>query len=344
MESYKMEDLISIIVPVYKTELYLAKCVESLLSQTYKNFELILVDDGSPDQCGAICDEYAQQDHRVKVIHKDNGGLSEARNTGIDMVRGEWITFIDSDDWVDDDYLDHLYSLLRNTGSDISVSNLFAIYETDDPTPSNTFPEIVNEYDNYEALEQFAGARYMQMVHATGKIYRKDLFKEIRFPVGKFYEDAVTSPKIIYQAKKIVVTTKQLLFYRIRSDSTTSAGFNSLNYLDKIDMLLEGASFFEGLAIQGSAIKSYQICFSTYRKIFKHYNFKVDGVLSDDYWSKYELIKNKLLSGQYSFTKKLFTMFYYRSPYFADKLYKYLLWFYKVVVIKRKGKLWPQNH
>ncbi len=344
MDSYKMEDLISIIVPVYKTELYLAKCVESLLSQTYRNFELILVDDGSPDRCGAICDEYAQKDLRVKVIHKDNGGLSEARNTGIDLARGELITFIDSDDWVDTDYLSHLFLLLKKTGSDISVSNLFTIFETDDTTPINTLPEIINEYTNFEALEQFAGPRYMQMVHATGKIYRKDLFEEIRFPVGKIYEDAVTIPKIIYQANKIVVTTKQLLFYRIRSDSITSAGFNLQNYLYKIDMLLESATFFEGLSIQGSAIKSYQICFSTYRKLFKHFNFKVDGVLPDDYWSKYVFIKTKLLSGQYRFTKKLFIRIYYRSPYYADKLYTFLLWFYKVVVIKRKGKLWPLNH
>lgn len=108
------EDLISIVIPVYKVELYLEKCIESIINQTYKNLEIIIVDDGSPDNCPKICDEYAQKDNRIKVIHKENGGLSDARNAGIDVAAGKYIAFVDSDDYVSNDYIEYMYNLIKN--------------------------------------------------------------------------------------------------------------------------------------------------------------------------------------------------------------------------------------
>ena len=126
-----MKELISVVVPVFKVEGYLNRCVDSVLGQTYDNFELILVDDGSPDRCGEICDEYAGRDQRVRVLHKENSGLSAARNSGIEIARGDYLTFLDSDDWVHELYLERLHNLLITTSSDISVGNFIQTVEED---------------------------------------------------------------------------------------------------------------------------------------------------------------------------------------------------------------------
>ena len=124
-----MEDLISVVVPIYNVENYIKKCVDSILSQTYKNLEIILVDDGSPDNCPQICDEYAQKDNRIKVIHKENGGLSDARNAGIDISKGKFITFIDSDDYIEKDYVEVLYNSIKENASDMAIGSHKAIYD-----------------------------------------------------------------------------------------------------------------------------------------------------------------------------------------------------------------------
>ena len=124
-----MEELISVVVPVYNVEKYIDKCINSIINQTYKNLEIILVDDGSPDNCGNICDEYAKKDNRIIVIHKENGGLSDARNTGIEVSKGKYITFIDSDDYISDNYVSFLYNLIIEYKADISIGKHYVLYE-----------------------------------------------------------------------------------------------------------------------------------------------------------------------------------------------------------------------
>lgn len=203
---------ISVIVPVYKVEKFLHRCVDSILGQTFRDFELILVDDGSPDSCGEICEAYAAKDSRIHVIHQQNGGLSAARNTGIDWVMAEshshWLAFVDSDDWVHPEFLQQLYAAAEQTLCKISVCGF---YRTEgDPLP---------EGENFSIQEMSADDYYCGNVHggvtavAWNKLYHRSLFKKLRYPIGKLHEDEFTTYKAIYEAGKIGVTPARLYAY-----------------------------------------------------------------------------------------------------------------------------------
>lgn len=232
-----IKELISVIVPVYKVEKYLSKCIDSIINQTYKNLEIILIDDGSPDECPKICDEYSKKDNRIKVIHKQNGGLSDARNFGIDESKGDYITFIDSDDYIDSDYIELLYKLLKENNSDISICNPKYIYE------NNT--EKINEdkkvdkkqievYTKYEAIETMLYQKEFD-TSAWGKLYKSELLQNIRFPKGKMYEDLDTIYKIFLNADKITYTNLKKYFYLQRETSIMGKPFN-IKDMDIIDI------------------------------------------------------------------------------------------------------------
>ena len=203
---------ISVIVPVYKVEAFLHRCVDSILAQTFEDFELILVDDGSPDGCGMICDDYAAKDHRVHVIHQQNGGLSAARNSGIDWVMkhssSRWLAFVDSDDWVHPSYLQTLYAAAEQTCSKISACGFFR-------TSGEDFPQ---EQD-FSICGMSADDYYCGTIHegttavAWNKLYHKSLFKQLRYPIGKLHEDEFTTYLAVYQAGKVGVTPAQLYAY-----------------------------------------------------------------------------------------------------------------------------------
>ena len=203
---------ISVIVPVYKVEQFLHRCVDSILRQSFYDFELILVDDGSPDGCGAICDEYAEADNRIHVIHQENGGLSAARNTGIDYVMktsdSHWIAFVDSDDWVHPDYLKILYNTAKQTSCKLSACGFFK-------TEGEPFPEL----QETEAQCLSADDYYCGQIHggvtavAWNKLYHRSLFKKLRYPIGKLHEDEFTTYQAVYEAGRIGVTSAQLYAY-----------------------------------------------------------------------------------------------------------------------------------
>lgn len=203
---------ISVIVPVYKVEEYLGRCVDSLLCQSYTDFELILVDDGSPDACPELCDAYAAQDSRVHVIHQENGGLSAARNSGIDWVfansSGRWISFVDSDDWVHPDFLKVLYQTAEQTLCKISACGFFR-------SSGEEFPEQPCEV----AMRVSSGDYYCGAYHngetavVWNKLYHKSLFKHLRYPVGKLHEDEFTTYQAIYQAGTVGVSPMVLYAY-----------------------------------------------------------------------------------------------------------------------------------
>lgn len=204
--------LISVIVPVYKVEKYIDRCVNSILKQTFKDFELILVDDGSPDKCGKICDEYAKKDDRIIVIHKTNGGLSDARNVGIDWAmknsNSEWITFIDSDDWVHVDYLMNLLTATVDNNIDISVCSYIN-------TTGETNVEKENSPLNIElrGTEEFFINNNVNAVVAWGKLYKKNLWIDIRYPYGKIHEDEFTTHKVLFKIKNIAYISQNLYYY-----------------------------------------------------------------------------------------------------------------------------------
>lgn len=216
-----MSALISIIVPVYKVEPFLNHCVQSLVDQTYRNLEIILVDDGSPDLCGQICDEWALKDERIKVIHKKNGGLSDARNFGIEQATGEYITFIDSDDYIALDYVAYLYELLVQHNAEISACK-HRITHTHDETFVKQPDEHLTELNSgKEAVWGLMNEHYMQLVTAWGKLYCAAIVKTNLFPYGRLHEDEATTYKYCYNAKKVVLGSRELYGYYQNSNSIT---------------------------------------------------------------------------------------------------------------------------
>lgn len=218
--------LISIIVPVYKVEPYLHKCVDSILAQTYQNLEIILVDDGSPDNCGAICDEYAAKDSRVKVIHKENGGLSDARNAGLDICTGEYIAFVDSDDWIEPHMYQRLYELIQQFDADIAYGGISNDIEQD----GQTYAQSVSDYGNtpfcegkIDTMKRF----FRTSCAAWDKLYKAHLFAQIRFPVGEINEDEAIILQLLDQCNTICFTNEICYHYikRINSGSITMAPF-----------------------------------------------------------------------------------------------------------------------
>lgn len=229
--------LISVIVPVYNVEQYLPKCVDSILGQTYTNLEIILVDDGSPDNCGRICDEYAAKDNRIKVIHKKNGGLSDARNVAIDVAQGEYITFIDSDDTIAKDYVKTLYQLVDKYHCKIGIACLQTYNEGTIPT-TNQPKYIEKELGNLEAIKEMF---YQELFDTTApcKIFHRSLFNtNIRFPVSLLYEDLATSFRLFLKTDRIAFCNHIIYNYLLRKNSIEGQPFN-VKKLDSAVKILE---------------------------------------------------------------------------------------------------------
>lgn len=316
--------LISIIIPVYKVEKYIHRCIDSVLNQTYKNIEVILVDDGSPDNCGIICDEYSQKDERIRVIHKKNGGLSDARNAGINTVSGEYIGFIDSDDWIENRYIEKLYRLINKYHADVSVCNFIRIsYE--DEILNNNFKIEIKEYTNIQALEQYYDKYYVQMVVAWGKLYKKSLFKDIKFPIGKIHEDEYITYKLIYRSNKIVLTTEPLYYYWQRSDSIMGSGFNIKGQIDAIDAFEERARFLSKVGLEDLSKKTYSSAFSMYIVVLRRMDEFGDKISKNEVTKQLKKLNKKLEKSKQKIIFKAFYELYYIVPglmKFVYKIYK----------------------
>jgi len=210
------EPLISIIIPIYKVEQYLRRCLDSIVNQTYANLDIILVDDGSPDNSPQICDDYAAKDNRVTVIHKKNGGLSDARNAGLDICKGKYISFVDSDDWIDANYVKTLFDLLTETNTDIAIGNFF---KTDGSKKTPTFPIQHRTLKPTEAIICCTRGNTPAFAISCSKLYKKELFNNLRFPVGKYHEDEYTTYLLFYKSTSIAYTSQVLYYYYSRESS-----------------------------------------------------------------------------------------------------------------------------
>lgn len=226
------EDLISVIIPVYNVEKYLRNCIDSVISQTYHNLEIILIDDGSPDKCGEICEEYANKDSRIKVIHKENGGLSDARNVGIQRAIGKYITFIDSDDDVKKEYIQYLYDLIIKDKTKMSIAAHTVISDEKEIDIGEGKKE--KKLTTQECLERMLCEDGF-CVSAWAKLYDKELFENVEFPKGKLNEDNGTTYKLILKCDAIAYGNKSIYNYYKRENSIMTSKF-CLRKMDLIEL------------------------------------------------------------------------------------------------------------
>ena len=251
-------DLISVIVPVYKVEPYLDKCVRSIVEQTYQNLEIILVDDGSPDNCGAMCDAWAEKDSRIKVIHKENGGLSDARNAGMNVATGQWIAFVDSDDWVSAEYIDAMYQAIQKTGAEIAACDVLIAYGDIALKVSTQHAEI-RVCNAEEAVGDVLQGKGFRAV-AWNKLYKKSLLVNEQYPVGKYHEDEFFTYRILAKASKLVYVDCTLYAYFQRPGSIMNS--ISIKHLDTLDAYLERLEFLKTKYPQLYATDKFTFCAS----------------------------------------------------------------------------------
>lgn len=232
------KELISIVIPVFRVEKYLNRCVESVIKQSYKNIEIIIVDDGSDDNCPAMCDALLKKDDRIVVYHKENGGLSDARNYGLERANGKYISFIDSDDTVDVDYVKQLYETLIENNADISVCGYTVVYDNGKIIPNSNDKKMV--LSQKETLEKILYQEDFN-VATWAKMYKIELFKGIRFPKGKIFEDSFTTYKLVFKSSKIACNMKSQYNYLIRSNSILTSSFSEkkLTLIDAYDEMGE---------------------------------------------------------------------------------------------------------
>lgn len=239
--------MISVVIPMYNAEKYVEKCLNSLLEQTYKDLEIIIVNDGSKDNSQTICERFAEQDKRITLINTENRGAGSARNTGIEVAKGEYISFIDSDDYVCPDYYERLLHMLERAGADIAIGKYQRISEHDEMKFINSGE--VKECTNLEELLVLYGEdedRYINAVLVTNKLFKRELFEgNVRFPIGRLIDDEFIIYKLIYKSKKIVYTDDVMYAYVQSDSSVMRTNFKEQRVHDTIDVYDEVYNFFK---------------------------------------------------------------------------------------------------
>lgn len=272
-----MGDKISVIVPIYNVEQYLRKCIDSIINQTYKNLEIILVDDGSTDASGEICNKYEQQDERIRVIHKKNGGAADARNKGLEVMTGKFVSFVDSDDWIEYNFYENMIEQAIKYNADIVVSNYNYVSDNGDIICRYEKNDKVR-YNTEEAMNEMIHDGFIQAV-IWNKLYLKSCIKDIRFKVGKICEDEFFTYKIIANAKEVVYNSKPLYFYRKREGSVMDK--YKLNRLDGVDAIYERLQFIKN---KFPSLYKYEkltlcnTCIYNYQMILKNHNIDPDNI------------------------------------------------------------------
>ena len=278
-----MQPVISVIVPVYKVEAYLPKCVESILAQTYQNVEVILIDDGSPDRCPAICDEFAHRDSRIKVVHKENGGLSSARNTGIDIAKGDYFAFVDSDDYIAPNMYEFLYSRMSEKQADISICGRYVVFESGKAVTKSNKNVIRLVMNSEDAIRNMCTFRYFD-TSCCDRLYKKTVFSSIRFPTGKLCEDWYTMYRIFDSAEIITYDSTPLYYYFQRENSISRSEKINAASIDASRQMLEfveqkypavineaaSAFAFENIGVYNSYLKYHRKCDADFRSQIKH--------------------------------------------------------------------------
>ena len=318
-------ELISIIVPVYKVEKYLEKCVKSILKQTYTNLEVILVDDGSPDICGQLCDELAKTDDRIKVFHKENGGLSDARNYGVERANGEYIGFVDSDDYIHECMYEELYKAIKKSGTSIAECGVTRVYK-------NTLRPHYEGEDYFLVLDREGYLKeYLENKRLYGsawcKLIHRDLAKKIKFPTGKIYEDAFYTLELLKTVDKYTLISGNYYYYYIRENSITTRSFSSKD-MDYIEIMNE----IEDYTLANFPIFKEQLLV---RLTFAYISIFNQLLEVDNYKrkSEYKILKNKLKDNYFKVLSNKKAPKNLKAAMFLlsanERLYKFMLSKYK---------------
>ena len=317
---------ISIIVPVYNVEKYLEECIDSIISQSYKDFELLLIDDGSTDNSLSICKKYEMIDRRISVIHQDNQGLSGARNTGLDHYTGSYVTFIDSDDKIHPDYLAALMKNIEENKADIVICGFKKLTKTVSETSLSECMEVI---DGITACKRLYLENDPQKIAVSvwAKLYSSHLFEDIRFPLRKIHEDEFITYKLFYKAKRIIVTKNKLYFYRLNTNGISHSGF-SLKRYDDIEGLDEAIAFYDKEKLQSVkevAIKhrEFLICWYALEAKRAHKYYSIPKKYKRSFIHCYNYFRN--VYGN-DYCEYLLHNFYPKITYLFSVINKYFKW------------------
>lgn len=308
-------DLISIIIPVYKVEKYLRRCLDSVLNQSYKNLDIILVDDGSPDKCGDICDEYSKKDSRVRVIHKKNAGLSDARNTGLNMARGNYVAFVDSDDYIDAVMYERLHDAIINNNADIAICGFRKINEDGKPIESINVGQAL--YSGFEILNSHLMTKWEYWVVAWNKLYKKCLFDDIKYPKGKIHEDSFIVHELFYKAERVICIVNNYYNYQKNPESIQGKTY-SCNRLDDVEACYNRIDFYLTHRLSPQMMK--KVLDSARGKLYISY---ASGLRKTDEFRKryselnrqYRGLYRRLVFCNFSIKEKIVMSCHYISPY-----------------------------
>ena len=264
-----MNSLISVIVPIYNVEKYLQKCVDSIINQTYKSLEIILVDDGSLDNCPKMCDDYAKKDSRIKVVHKENGGLSDARNVGMEVVTGEYVSFIDSDDYISLDFYETLLQTMIDNDSDIVECSVVKFYENEKFDEYSDDLKVTN-YETVDALDGLISENPFKQ-HVWNKLYKSSVALDILYAVGKLNEDEFWTYQVFGIAKKVTRINKTMYYYFQRNGSIMGNGYN-IRRLDALEGKMNRQAYIEKnfpTLTTKAKVDLYGSCMFAYQSVLK---------------------------------------------------------------------------
>lgn len=313
-----MKDLISVIVPVYNVEEYIRECLNSIINQTYKKLEIILIDDGSTDKSGEICEEYMAKDNRIKVIHQGNAGLSDARNAGIEIATGNYIQFIDSDDYIDEDMLETLYNLIIENDADIAMCSNYILKDGIKSCECSNKKYI---YDRKEALKEILIDETIRS-YSWNKLAKKELFNEIRFPSKRVFEDVLTTPKLFEKSNKVVFLDTPKYYYRQRKGSILNKQTKQLR-LQYINAAMEINQFIKEKESSLENYCAYNVAHITI-KTFNDIGF----------FSMYDLLDEEIIKKLYEKTRKIFENKEYEKLIVENSNYVKKLHFYYLLADK----------
>ena len=321
------KELISIIVPVYNVEKYLKKCVDSIVNQTYKNLEIILVDDGATDNSGKICDELVELDNRIKVYHKKNGGLSDARNYGVERATGDYIGFVDSDDYINAEMYEKLYEAIKKENVDVAECNLKIVYpEKKELFTDEKYYQICNkqEYlEEYLKIEKIFGS-------ACVRLTRADIAKKLKFPVGKLYEDTYYAYDLIGIVDKYVIMDNPYYNYLMRENSITNAKFNP-RIFDLIEIV---EKFHTNVYKNYPSLKEAADC----RKMYAYFSV-LNSILLEEDFKNNSFYKQIIDYFKEEYTKLLRNKYITRNRKLSILLIKFSINLYRKVLLRYKNTL-----